>query len=124
MLRGAFDLVLTSCSGVLAETAAVTPLLEIGVEQFVGVHFRRVTGKIEYLDLACVLLEPLLDSLGAMRAQVDENEEYLLRLVVDQAVEEIDRDAGVRCAEEDSPPHLALVGHNKIGKLIVNSRTD
>jgi hypothetical protein len=41
-------------------------LLEIGVEQFVRVQFRRITRQVEAFDPAGVLGQPLLDQLSRL----------------------------------------------------------
>ena len=99
MLRGTLEVFLASWIFVFGGTAAV---LQIGVEQFAGIQFRRVTGRIEYFDLVRVLPEPSLDGLGAMRAQVVEDKEDLLERIAAEALEKVDRDAGM----ERSKTHL------------------
>jgi hypothetical protein len=54
-------------------------LLEIGIEQFAGIEFRRVTGQIKDLDFVHILRQPLLNDLGVMHTKVVDDEEYLLR---------------------------------------------
>jgi len=79
MLRRALDVVLTSCTCVFCWNGGRDTLLQIGVEQFVGIEFLRVAGQIENLDFFRILLEPLLDDLGMMHAQIVEDKEDLLR---------------------------------------------
>ena len=86
-------------------------LLEIGIEKFIGIEPRRVTGQIKDLDLVLILRQPLLNDLGVMHTKVVENEEYPLRRMARQAFEKVNQDAGIECARKDSPAHLPLVGH-------------
>src|ERR1035441_8053219 len=52
-------------------------LLEIGVEQFVRIQFRRIAGQIKDLDLVVVLLPSALDQLGVVNPQVVQDQKYL-----------------------------------------------
>jgi len=66
-------------------------LLEAGIEQFIVIELRRVTGQIEDLNLVSILCQPLLHNLCMMHTRVVEDEEYLLRRIANQA---LDRNRG------------------------------
>ena len=88
--------------------------LEVGIEQFVGVELRAVTGQVEHLDVLAVVLEPGLHQTGVMHFQVVQHQEYLGTLVLlgilNQPLHEVDQDAGGHGALEDLEAHRAPVG--------------
>jgi hypothetical protein len=85
-------------------------VLEIGVEQFIRVHLKGVTGQIKDFDLRRVVAKPSLDQLRVMHSQVVEDEEYLVVALANEPSKEADQDLYVECAGEHFPPHLAFVG--------------
>ena len=88
-------------------------VFEAGVQPFVRVQFRRVTGKVENLDLLAVFGQPLLDRLAVMHAQVIKHLKYLASSLFDKCLQEIDQSIVIEVTVDDLSAGLALIGHRR-----------
>lgn len=88
-------------------------LLQVGIEQLVGVQFRRITGQVKDLDLVLMFLEPLLHRLRVMNPEIVQDEEDPLLSSMHKPLHKADQYLGIQCSREDLPSHLALVGHGR-----------
>ena len=93
--------------------AAMNAGLEIAVHVFIRVQFGRVGWQVEHVDPVLVLGQPGLDYLGVMNTQIVENQEYLAPGVLDQTLHEVDQDAGIHRAIEDTEADIALIGDGR-----------
>ena len=84
-------------------------LLQVSVEQFVRVQFRRVAGQVEDLDLVLVFLDPFGYRLGVMYPQIVQDQQNPLLPSMHKPLHETDQDLGVQRAGKDLPAHWPLL---------------
>ncbi len=83
--------------------------LQIGVEPLFRVEFRAVARQIEQLDIIFTRLNPSLDRLTVMDAQVIENQKHFFARVLDQGLQELNQLVRVKGLLNDHPACLALI---------------
>jgi len=88
-------------------------LLQIRIQQLVGVQLRRIAGQVEDLDLVLVFREPLLYSLRVMHPEVVQDQKHSRAAPMHKPLHEADQNLRIQRAGENLPAHLALVGHRR-----------
>jgi len=85
-------------------------VFEAGVESFVRVQFRRVTGKVEDFNLVAMLCHPQLHRLTVMHARVIKDEKHFASSLFDKCLQELDQSLMIEVTVDDLPAGLALIG--------------
>ena len=83
--------------------------LQFGVEPLFLVELRAVAGQIEQLDLVFTRLNPSLDRLAVIDAQVIENQKLFFARVLDQGLQKLNQFVRVKGLLNDHPACLALI---------------
>jgi len=86
-------------------------LLQIVVEIFIRVVFRRIGREIKDLDFDLVARQPILNRLGMMDAQIVDNQKDLLLRVLEEPLHEINEDRDVQRTLVELEPHEAAIAN-------------
>ena len=97
--------------------AAMDLGLEVAVEVFVGVEFRRVGWQEEEFDVLWVLFQPGADLFAVMHLEVVQNQEDFLACVPDEAGQEADQHRRGQRFPVEHEAHLSLVGDESWSRL-------
>ena len=89
---------------------AVNSCLEVAIEVFIRIHFRRVGRQIEHFYFILMFLKPGLEDLGVMNAQIVQNQINLSPGGLDQTLTEVHQDVRIHGPLEDLEAHLSPVG--------------
>ncbi|KAF0094278.1 MAG: hypothetical protein E1N59_1994 [Puniceicoccaceae bacterium 5H] len=76
------------------------------VEIFVWIEFGAVGGQINQLDALFFVLDPCLDELAVMHAQVVDDQDDLAFAVFDELLEELDKRLRIKGLAESHPLHF------------------
>ncbi|CAH1748061.1 protein of unknown function [Thauera humireducens] len=104
---------LEKCGGGPGNRPGAYRRFQIPVQILVGVEFRRVRRQVKELDLLGVFGSPLADTVGAVHAQVVDDQEHLTPRILNQVFQEHDEALGIDGALEEREAHQALVGDRR-----------